>query len=119
MQDSGGFAGYEESLKGENEGFAGLSLPGGLPNPFAAAEEATKKVQTDLAHDRVLCSSWHKPRAVQPSIAVTVMARCPETCQCTDGTAPVQSHMIPVALRGIAALHADLPGLDLAELCQS
>lgn len=43
-QDSGGFAGYEENLKGENEGFAGLSLPGGLPNPFAAAEEVTKKV---------------------------------------------------------------------------
>ena len=43
MQDSGGFAGYEESLKGQNEGFAGLSLPGGLPNPFAKEEEPQGK----------------------------------------------------------------------------
>lgn len=40
VQDSGDFAGYEEKLKGANEGFAGLTLPAGLPNPFAAGEEA-------------------------------------------------------------------------------
>ena len=45
MQDSGDFAGYEEMLKGENEGFAGLELPLGLPNPFADGEASNGKTK--------------------------------------------------------------------------
>ena len=118
MQDSGGFAGYEESLKGENEGFAGLSLPGGLPNPFAAAEEVTKKVRADLVHTREVCISWPRPPAAVQSVrALTANQGCPKAGQPLVA-APLQSH-IPVALRGLAALHADLPGPGLAKLCQS
>ena len=83
VQDSGGFAGYEETLKGENEGFAGLQLPLGLPNPFAGEEAAAtngKRVSLAAHPGQKPAQPLHQPPAALPTEEVTARAALLPAC---------------------------------------